>query len=59
MFNLQQIVKQIDEEADRRYKRDSVCSGGKVAKLHSVLMEIGLEVGKLMLAEELKKVMVV
>jgi len=55
VFNLQQIVKQIDEEADRRYKRDSVCSGGKVAKLHSVLMEIGLEVGKIMLNEELKK----
>ena len=52
MFSLQQIVESINEEADKRYKQDSVCSGGKVSKLHSVLMEIGLEVGKIMNVEK-------
>ena len=55
MFNLQQIVELVNEEADRRLEEDSCCQGGKNSKLHSVLMEIGLEVGKIMLNEELKK----
>lgn len=48
MLNLNKIVQEIEEEADARLKNDPVCPGGKNAKLHSVLIEIGLAVGKLM-----------
>jgi len=48
MLNLHRIVQEIEEEADARLKNDPVCPGGKTAKLHSVLIEIGLAIGKLM-----------
>jgi len=49
MFNLQEIIRQIEEEAELRFNNDASCPGGKRAKLHSVLMEISLEVGKIMM----------
>ena len=48
MFNLNKIIQEIEEEADKRLKNDPTCPGGKNAKLHSVLIEIGLVVGKIM-----------
>jgi hypothetical protein len=48
MFNLQEIIHQIEEEAELRFSNDPSFPGGKIAKLHAVLMEIGLEVGKIM-----------
>jgi len=48
MFNLNKIVQEIEEEAENRLKNDPVCPGGKNTKLHAVLIEIGLEVGKIM-----------
>jgi len=48
MFNLNKIVQEIEEEAEDRLKNDPVCPGGKNTKLHAVLIEIGLAVGKIM-----------
>jgi len=42
------ITQKIEEEADARLKNDPVCPGGKNTKLHAVLIEIGLAVGKIM-----------
>ena len=47
-MDLLKIVQEIEEDAEQRFKNDPVCPGGKNAKLHSILMEIGLAVGKLM-----------
>ena len=48
MLNLSKIIKEIEEEAERRFVADPVCSGGKTTKLYSVIMEIDLAVGELM-----------
>lgn len=53
MFKLNKIVQEIEEEADRRLANDAACPGGKKSKLHSVLMDIGMEVGILMEKEVL------
>ena len=55
MLNLNKITQEIEEEADDRLKNDPVCPGGKNAKLHSVLIEIGLAVGKIMEKEANKE----
>jgi len=53
MFELNRIVHEIEEEAEKRLEGDPACPGGKTAKLHSVLMDIGMKVGSLMEKEVL------
>jgi len=54
-LELDGIINMVQKIAKARLRDDPGCPGGEVAKLHSVVVDIGLRTGELMAKGNLKK----